>query len=453
MVRRADVKGTVTQNRTKKYWYAKLPPSIGPGTLRDAKTGLTIHYPSNAAGRKALDYAIGAHGDPNNSLNLSPQGPVATVADIVNAYIVSPGVIRTADSYASVARRHILNKPIAKASARDTTAKDIRTFLTALTRAGVGLSQRNQAKTVLSGSFGDWVEDAPRGEHRYNPVIAMRSRGGRKDKHEVAEEQASKSEPVVLGWAGLAVGFATITYLADLVALNILLFCGLRWAELASLRPGNVIRNAEGEPVVLVAKVRIEPRSKGAGWGTEPPKRGRSGQVACPEPLWLALRAFADARIAVTGDPDCWLWPGYNRQHQLTGLPRGNGSFHLGVWKKVRLAAGYPHAVVKDLRSTSASLCQDAGATVGEIQEHLRHKPGSTVTIESYLCNIPTSEADPDRVALRGSGLTFPGRLAAMYDIWATKYPAAVAFRPLLDHSFERPARREAVKTPEALTG
>jgi hypothetical protein len=82
---------------------------------------------------------------------------------------------------------------------------------------------------------------------------------------------------------------------------------------------------------------------------------------------------------------------------------------------------------VKDLRAFAASVLVDAGATPLEASVLLRHQDSRT-TERHYARAMSVEAHDPDRVSLRTStDLTLPQRIEALWQLWAKKFPEAVA--------------------------
>lgn len=142
-------------------------------------------------------------------------------------------------------------------------------------------------------------------------------------------------------------------------------YMGLRWSEIASLRPDDVDLEAR--------RVRIR---------DEVSKNGRERSVGYPKFMHDQFRA-----LTLKAEPDGLLIPDLAE-------PKNQESWFLSVRKKAGLAEGF---VFHDLRHSAASFAVSAGASVKVVQNMLGHS-SAAMTLDVYSDLFDT---DVDDVAER----------------------------------------------------
>ena len=160
----------------------------------------------------------------------------------------------------------------------------------------------------------------------------------------------------------------------DVAMISILLGCGLRRAELASLKKEELqIRHGHWAIVDLV---------------------GKGGHVrTVPVPIWV--KSAVDRWMAAAGVTDGRVFRAVSRH----GTAWGKGLWENVVWYVVRNCAQrmqLDHLAPHDLRRTCAKLCHVNGGELGQIQFLLGH--ASVLTTERYLgCKQNLEEPVNDR--------------------------------------------------------
>jgi site-specific recombinase XerD len=160
----------------------------------------------------------------------------------------------------------------------------------------------------------------------------------------------------------------------DVAMISILLGCGLRRAELASLRKEDVqIRQGHWAIVDLV---------------------GKGGHIrTVPMPVWV--KSAVDRWMAAAAVTDGRVFRAVSRH----GTSWGKGITENGVWYVVRYCAQrmeLDHLAPHDLRRTCAKLCHINGGELEKIQFLLGH--ASVLATERYLgCKQNLEEPVNDR--------------------------------------------------------
>jgi len=201
----------------------------------------------------------------------------------------------TQESYATVMRR--LVDRLGSRAVRQITADDMRAYLRELADSGISQSSLNVYITILKGFFRWLVED---GEIRLNPMASMK-----------AHRQPWLPVPPLTDDEVRRLLRAAVTGI-ERVTVWLLLDCGLRAAELATLELGSVDLE------------RREIRVKGKG--------GRIRLVALNEAPRRALEAYFRSRAQCDG----LLWPsGWNRKSVAYVLDT--------IARRARVSPMFPH--------------------------------------------------------------------------------------------------------------
>lgn len=293
-------------------------------------------------------------------------------------------------------------------------------------------SSIDRAKALLSAAFGWEMEtglvdaNPVNGVHNYYSKAAENRESGNTRKHIPFPK-----------WAEIAVLVATPARHEDRVLISLLAFCGLRWSEAIALRVDDVnARNAE----VLVKRVFVRGRAPASPdgsesesedervlreWVVEPVKSGQAKLVGLPKTLHEELLLLGQQR---TSKSDL-LFQGINYREEQPEFPIVNGSrWWKLVWQPARTAAGIDDLQVKDLRAYAASVIVDAGGTLSEAKELLRH--ASSVTTETHYTRARDIRADDtDRMSIRFAPeeMGLRTRMNRLFELWLDKYPATKA--------------------------
>lgn len=153
--------------------------------------------------------------------------------------------------------------------------------------------------------------------------------------------------------------------------VELLAYTGLRWGEMAALKPERVDFDRRR---LEVAEAVSEPRGK-LLWGT--PKNHESRSVPFPEVLEPALRERA--KLAADDSP---LFTGTDGGVLRSGNFRGR-TFNAAVERCIAKDATFPKVTVHDLWHTAASLAISAGANVKAVQRMLGHA-SAAMTLDVY---------------------------------------------------------------------
>ena len=154
---------------------------------------------------------------------------------------------------------------------------------------------------------------------------------------------------------------ATLRGLRDRAILAVLLGCGLRWSEVATLTMAHVQQRDSRSCIVDLI--------------------GKHGRVrTVPMPTWV--KVAIDGWTSASGVTDGHVFRPLNRAGRLCGERLGEKV----VWQLLRkyaVAAGVPGIAPHDARRTCAKLCRAAGGELEQIQMLLGH--ASVQTTERYL--------------------------------------------------------------------
>lgn len=320
-----------------------------------------------------------------------------------------------------------------------------------LANAGVPDSRIRYARWLLSGTL-KWL--ITRGDYvGANPVGQVASFWSKTD-----TDDATTTRPVLLPtWSELAGLIRHPTAHQDRLLIALLAWAGLRWTEAISLRTTDVWPD---RPMITVARVLVwkqaarpservggpkeSPGAAGGQWIEEPVKGGQRATVPLPTPLWQALARLAETRATEPLCPEpatnlLFRGPRWQQSPGRTGIIN-NRNWTRDIWVPARTSVGLvgdkarpdldPRRnaiLIKDLRAFTASILHDSGATDLEASAMLRHR--DTRTTERYYARAISEKAhDPDRAKLRlRTDLSLSGRIEALWDIWARKYPEATA--------------------------
>jgi integrase len=159
--------------------------------------------------------------------------------------------------------------------------------------------------------------------------------------------------------------------------LRILLFCGLRPAELLALRIGDVTAHQ------LRIDEAVKEKERGANRIGETKTETSDAWVAVPPELARDLRAWVEHHPQ-RQDPRAILFP------TATGTAYRVGNFLKRVLKPAALAAGIEDFDFRAMRSTASTLFQAHG-TRKDKQGQMRHADPTT-TLRYYVKVIPESE-------------------------------------------------------------
>ncbi len=175
--------------------------------------------------------------------------------------------------------------------------------------------------------------------------------------------------------------------------IRVLLFCGLRPAELLALRIEDV------ETDRLRIDEAIKEKEKGLNRIGETKTESSDAWVAVPPDLARDLRAFV-AKHPRKQDPKAFLFP------TATGTAYRVGNFLKRVLKPIAKTAGITDFDFRAMRSTASTLFQTHG-TVKETQDQMRHADPTT-TLRYYVKVIPENQhkavADFERSVVKKSG-------------------------------------------------
>jgi integrase len=205
-------------------------------------------------------------------------------------------------------------------------------------------------------------------------------------------------------------GFLTVSTGRENLVFRILLFCGLRPAELLALRIEDV------EAGRLRIDEAVKEKEKGQNRIGETKTESSDAWVSVPPDLARDLRAWV-AKHPHKDNPKAFLFP------TETGTAYRVGNFLKRVMKPIAKAAGIADFDFGAMRSTASTLFQVHG-TVKETQGQMRHADPST-TLRYYVKVIPENQhkavADFERSVMQKSGKrrskAKPGGLL-MKDFW-----------------------------------
>jgi integrase len=161
------------------------------------------------------------------------------------------------------------------------------------------------------------------------------------------------------------------------LVIRILLFCGLRPAELLALRIEDV------GPDQLRIDEAVKEKEKGANRIGETKTETSDAWVAVPPDLARDLKAWV-AKHPQRHDPRAFLFP------TATGTPYRVGNFLKRVLKPVAKSAGIEDFDFRAMRSTASTLFQTHG-TVKDTQGQMRHADPTT-TLRYYVKVIPENQ-------------------------------------------------------------
>lgn len=153
--------------------------------------------------------------------------------------------------------------------------------------------------------------------------------------------------------------------------VELLAYTGLRWGEMAALKPERVDLDRRR---LEVAEAVSEPRGN-IVWGT--PKNHERRSVPFPELLEPSLRH----RVGSVGD-DKPIFAGPDGGVLRSGNFRGR-TFNSAVARCIENDPTFPRVTVHDLRHTAASLAISAGANVKAVQRMLGHA-SAAMTLDVY---------------------------------------------------------------------
>lgn len=158
----------------------------------------------------------------------------------------------------------------------------------------------------------------------------------------------------------------------------VLAYGGLRWGEAAALRRRHIVQLPS--PHIEIRETVVEVPGEGRQPGT--PKNHQRRKVYLPGFAWRELMDHIEARVADA--PDALLFA-----TEDTEMPFYNKHFREDYFDPAVAMAGLPEGLrLHDLRHTCASLWNDLGASVVEIQQQLGHsKPSTTLDIYTHLFN------------------------------------------------------------------
>jgi integrase len=176
------------------------------------------------------------------------------------------------------------------------------------------------------------------------------------------------------------------------LVLRVLLFCGLRAAELLALRIEDV-----GADQLRIDEA-VKEKEKGANRIGETKTKTSDAWVAVPPDLARDLQAWV-AKHPERHDPRAFLFP------TVTGTAYRVGNFLKRVLKPIARSAGIEDFDFRAMRSTASTLFQTHG-TVKDTQGQMRHADPTT-TLRYYVKVIPENQrkavADFERT-VRGEG-------------------------------------------------
>lgn len=205
---------------------------------------------------------------------------------------------------------------------------------------------RRIALVVLRGLLDLAVED---GMLPANPVASLS--GGQTVKREIETLSDAQVD-------ALATGLAQQDCETE---FWVLLSCGLRFGEMAALRPRDVIR--DGDAYRLRVQRTVQKIKGELVYGS--PKSGKARDVPCP--TWIAERLAGQGELCLPS-PDGGPW--------TTDTWRTR-------WEKARKAAGLPELHTHDLRHTYAARQIEGGADLKALQYVMGHAKLS-ITVDLY---------------------------------------------------------------------
>lgn len=457
-------RGTVTERPRKGSgtWHAYLPPSMTEGK----RVRVPGYWKSEEEARAALeDYTADLR---NHRRDLPVTSQALRVSQAVELYIEYRSTstkgrwaTRTEEGYRAVLNRCVRHEHanIGNLFLDRVNPPAVNKWFEDLAKAAVPESRIRYARWLLSGTF-KWL--ITRGEYvGANPVGQVAAFWSKTD-----ADDASQARPVLLPtWQELSTMVQSPKFEQDRVLIAFLAWSGLRWSEAVSLRTTDIWPD---RPMVTVARVLVwkQPTVRpanadsltgathaGSGvgvdtpkgrWIEEPVKGGQRATVPLPTPLWEALVRLVEMRREQAECPHpagSLLFRGarWEQSTDRIGLIN-NRNWTRDVWVPARTKAkmtGDPTRpdldprrnaiLIKDLRAFTASILHDSGATDLEASAMLRHR--DTRTTERYYARAMSEKAhDTDRAELRvQTTLTLPGRIEALWAIWAHKYPVAAS--------------------------
>jgi integrase len=187
--------------------------------------------------------------------------------------------------------------------------------------------------------------------------------------------------------------FLSVSTGRENLVFRILLFCGLRPAELLALRIEDV------ETDRLRIDEAVKEKEKGQNRIGETKTESSDAWVSVPPDLARDLRAWV-AKHPHKEDPKAFLFP------TATGTAYRVGNFLKRVLKPIAKTAGIADFDFRAMRSTASTLFQAHG-TVKETQGQMRHADPTT-TLRYYVKVIPENQhkavADFERSVMKKGG-------------------------------------------------
>lgn len=439
--------GTVRQLKSGR-WQARWPRWIDPkqrniwfGIEMPDDTGFGGTYETREDAQEALVLAVERYRD--HRLDLShlgepdvPTDPevaavsARTVRDAVRALLDEapphgqPGsfAVDTVINIESALRRHIAHPKYGIADAKVAT----------LTQADLYAWWRLMERDIeLTGSHGNGhairkrvfsyvrlalSHEVKAGRLPSNPAIGMTLASRRKS--EVRDQREITIPPLSDQWKLIH----AIPREGDRLLALSLMWGGPRFSELAGADV-DALDNAR-KTVTLRHQWR---RIKGDGarkptWVRERLKTGRTRTMLLPTPLFDAIWDWRENRRVKPVPPrKNVLFPYLAVSGQMR--PSGVGVWTPSEWNReiirpYRVTAGLDEFTEKQWRAGCASLWDDAGFRLIDIQRQLGHAPGSQITAMHYLKALE-DKRDRDREEIRhDSTLTPQHRLDRLYEVW-----------------------------------
>ena len=389
-----------------------------PGSVDKKRSALSGRYGTQQEAQQAIDNAVTQIRRRERVATARARRGL-TVSELVAKYITdreedpdNPLATNTTIGYKMNLKNHIEGTAFGRISVNVVTANDINKWQRALSREGLGSTQRDRCRRLVSASF-NWAAGAD-----LMPYVPMATIRKRSTKH--ARHTANTGNKVMLPtWEQLGTIVATPDRWEDCLLIALLAFTGLRWSEAKSLECRDV--NSDGTITVERVLVRRPKSLTGTGeteWVTEPVKAGNPDKVIVPKGLLPSLEAL----VAQRGNRGLLFRADQRKRKkpiQILSLP----NFRQRVWQPACVKADVEGLKVKDLRAFAASVLVDSGATVTETAALLRHDPR---TSQKFYIR-PTFDDDPVRFTLREQavGQTMRQRLDSLFSLWSQRFPDA----------------------------
>lgn len=284
---------------------------------------------------------------------VDPEHKKLTLGDFIDEFreIKKHRSGKTWAGYNSLIRSHF--GPLMDKSLVALSGKEIRAWLKAMEKRGVGAVARRQAYRLLHNILGVAVTED---KIDVNPANGVTFSNRRTKKIVPLEAEQVREIAKNGGKHGDMIWFTGM--------------CGLRWGEVTALQVKHVN--------LMRARLNVE-----VAWSTDesgkrvlgPPKTGVSRSFKLPnEVIPLIQKRLAEK------SPDDLIFEGRN------GQPIGYSDFRKSFWKPAVQAAGLPNATFHELRHTCASQLIRIGAPILVVSEIMGHaSPKMTLDVYGHL--------------------------------------------------------------------